>query len=112
MIALTTSNKATVAGRRVHVSDARPASRRGLGQRWSVRPRATKKTDNEAEGGLGGIKNLVKPKPASKPKADGGLKFNAPGLAKNVEVFTEWRATYKALKDFGLESIGAKDAAE
>ena len=112
MIALTTSNKATVAGRRVHVSGARPlASRRGLGQRWSVRPRATKKTDNETEGGLGGIKNLFKPKPASKPKADGGLKFNAPGLAKNVEVFTEWRATYKALKDFGLESVGAKDAA-
>jgi len=36
---------------------------------------------------------------------------SAPGLARNVEVFTEWRATYKALKDFGLESVGAKDAA-
>ena len=48
-----------------------------------------------------------------KPLFGGGVKINAPGIAKdNIDAFTEWRAAFKKLKDFGLKSVSAKDASD
>ena len=46
----------------------------------------------------------------------GGLKIDTssgsfPGIPKkNIDAYTEWRAVYKSLKDFGLESVSAEEA--
>ena len=42
----------------------------------------------------------------------GGLKIDtSSGIPKkNIDAYTEWRAVYKSLKDFGLESVSAEEA--
>ena len=48
-----------------------------------------------------------------KPLFGGGVKIKEPGIAKdNIDAFTEWRAAFKKLKDFGLKSISAKNASD